>query len=265
LELLDPARIQVAAGGFLERPRSVTARLLIPCGVARAENKKCAQNQNTHIETRRQNCLHPGLNNFSIRWITNGILEWLALFRATRFHHPMKAFLLLTITCLLAATKLSAAETLSLAEPLEPFRPLLGKTWRGEFKNSRPDKPMIDVARWERALNGKAVRVLHSVNDGAYGGETIIQWDQAKREIVYHYFTTAGFFTTGTMTVADGKFISREKVVGSTNGVTEVRATTELRPDGTLLSKAEYLKNGEPSGGREVLYQEDPKAEVKFK
>ena len=177
----------------------------------------------------------------------------------------MKAFALLTITCLFAATNLSAAETVSLAEPLEPFRPLLGKTWRGEFKNSRPDKPAIDVARWERALNGKAVRVLHSVNDGAYGGETIIQWDKEKREIIYHYFTTAGFFTTGTMTAAGDKFISLERVVGSTNGVTEVRATTELRPDGTLLTKAEYLKEGQRTGGREVLYKEDPKAEVKFK
>ncbi len=84
-------------------------------------------------------------------------------------------------------------------------------------------------------------------------------------KLVYHYFTTAGFFTIGTMTSADGKFISREKVTGSANGVTEVRATNELRPDGTMLSKAEYLKNGEWTHGREVLYKENAKAEVKFK
>lgn len=135
----------------------------------------------------------------------------------------------------------------------------------GEFKSSKPGKPTIDVARWERALNGKAVRVLHSVNDGSYGGETIIQWDAEKERLIYHYFTTAGFYTTGTMTHANGKFISHEKVLGNTNGVTDVRATNELRPDGTLFSKAEYLKNGEWTGGREVLYREDPKAEVKFR
>lgn len=152
----------------------------------------------------------------------------------------------------------------SLDEHLEPFRPLLGRTWRGEFKNSKPDKPMFDVMRWERALNGKAVRTLHSVNDGLYGGESILRWDKEAQQITYHYFTTAGFMTTGTMKIDGGKFIGREKVSG-TNGVTEVRSTVELRSDGTLLSKAEYFKDGQPAGGREVLYKEDAKAEVKFK
>lgn len=177
----------------------------------------------------------------------------------------MKSLGLMTLAGLLPCLNLHAADTSSLSEPLEPFRPLLGKTWRGEFKKSTPEKPLVDIARWERALNGKAVRVLHSVNNGSYGGETIIQWDAEKKQIIYHYFTTAGFYTTGTMTHADGKFSSHEKVLGNTNDVTAVRATSELRPDGTLLSKAEYLKNGEWTYGREVLYREDPKAEVKFK
>lgn len=160
---------------------------------------------------------------------------------------------------------LSAAETGSLAEPLEPFRPFLGKTWRGEFKNSKPDKPMFDVAHWERALNGKAVRVLHSVNDGVYGGESIVRWDTESKQLVYHYYTTAGFMTSGTMTVTNGRIVALEKVTGSANGVTEVRSTTELLSDGTMLSKAEYLKKGEPAGGREIHYREDAKADVKFK
>lgn len=164
-----------------------------------------------------------------------------------------------------ASGSVRAAETATLDEHLESFRPFLGKTWRGEFKNSKPDRPMIDVSRWERALNGKAVRVLHSVNNGSYGGESIIRWDKESKQIVYHYFTTAGFMTSGTMTLADGKIVAFEKVSGDANGVTEVRSTTELRPDGTMLTKAEYLKNGQPAGGRETIYKEDPKAEVKFK
>jgi hypothetical protein len=157
------------------------------------------------------------------------------------------------------------AEPASLDENLEAFRPLLGKTWRGPFKNSNPEKPTIDVARWERALNGKAVRVLHSVNDGAYGGESIIRYDKDAKQLVYYYFTTAGFMTSGTMTVVNGTFVGVEKVTGDANGVTEVRSTTELRPDGTLVAKAEYLKDGQLTRGREVVYREDPKAEVKFK
>lgn len=158
-----------------------------------------------------------------------------------------------------------AAEKLPLEEHLEPFRPFLGKTWRGEFKNSKPDKRTIDVARWERALNGKAVRVLHSINDGAYGGESIVRWDKESKQLVYHYYTTAGFMTSGTMTVDNGKIVAVEKVSGDANGVTEVRSTTELRADGTMLTKAEYLKGGQPSGGRETLYKEDPAAELKFR
>ena len=105
-------------------------------------------------------------------------------------------------------------------------------------------KPLADIMRWERALNGRAVRVLHSVNEGAYGGETLYMWDAKKEALTYHYFTTAGFTTTGTLTVKDGKFISHEVVSGSAGGVTEVRATSELLPDGTFLVKTEHLKDG---------------------
>jgi len=158
-----------------------------------------------------------------------------------------------------------AAETGTLEEPLEPLRPFIGKTWRGEFKNSTPEKPVIDVARWERALNGKAIRVLHSINDGNYGGESILRWDAEKKQLTYFYFTTAGFYTTGTMTVHDGKITSTEKVTGSAEGTTDVRTTYELRTDGSLLNKAEYLKNGAVTGTREVLYKEVPDAKVVFK
>jgi hypothetical protein len=178
----------------------------------------------------------------------------------------MKAF---AFVCLLGQLSwtclLPAADTGSLIEPLEPFRPLLDKTWRGEFKKSTPEKPLFDTARWERALNGTAIRVLHSVNDGAYGGETLIQWNKEKKQIVYHYFTTAGFNTSGTMTITGTTFTSHEKVSGGAGGVTDVRAQSELRPDGKLLVKADYFKNDEKVSNREVLYQEDTKASVKFK
>src|SRR5262245_36975858 len=84
-----------------------------------------------------------------------------------------------------------AADSPVLDSHLEPLRPLLGKTFKGEFKESTPEKPRFDVARWERALNGKAIRVLHSVNDGVYGGESIVRWDETKQAVTFHYFTTA--------------------------------------------------------------------------
>jgi hypothetical protein len=159
----------------------------------------------------------------------------------------------------------TAADSPKLNENLEKFRPLLGKTWRGEFKNSTPEKPMVDVARWERALNGQAIRILHSINQGVYGGETIIQWSPEKKSLVYTYFTTAGFQTTGTMTWSGSKYTSLEKVTGDAQGVTEVKAIGELLPDGTLVTSSEYLKNGKWEPGHSAVYREDPKAEVVFK
>ena len=177
----------------------------------------------------------------------------------------MPCYLSVLVCCLSAATHLSGADRTSLERHLEPLRPLLEKTWKGAFKSSTPEKPLVDVMRWERALNGKAVRVLHSVNDGIYGGETIFRWDEKRQEVAYHYFTTAGFMTVGTMSFKDGKMITHEVVAGSTDGVTEVRGTSELLPDGAFRVRTEHLKDGKWQTGREVMYHEDSAAKVVFK
>lgn len=159
----------------------------------------------------------------------------------------------------------SAEEALKLDAHLESLRPLLGKVWRAEFKNATSEKPVVDVAHWERALNGKAVRITHSINDGAYGGESIVMWDDQKKRLQYHYFTTAGFTTEGTMTMEGNVLVSRETVTGNKEGITEVRGRHEIRADGTLFVKTEYLKGGEWMPGREAQYKEAPGAVVKFR
>lgn len=63
-------------------------------------------------------------------------------------------------------------------------------------------------ARAER----KGVRIFHSIDDGEYGGETIVRSDEEKKSVVYHHSTTAGFATTGTMTFENGKITTNEKV-----------------------------------------------------
>ena len=72
-----------------------------------------------------------------------------------------------------------------LSENLKPFENYIGKTFKGEFANSTPEKPVYDISNWERALNGNAIRILHSVNNGEYGGESIIMWN-AKKESRRH-------------------------------------------------------------------------------
>ena len=177
----------------------------------------------------------------------------------------MKSKLLLSLFYVGPSLAAIASEELPLNAHLEPLRPLLQKTWKGTFKDSKPDKPTVDVQRWERALNGQAIRILHSINDGAYGGETLLIWDELRKIISFYYFTTGGFMTTGTLEPRGGNFITHEDVKGDANGVTKVRSTSEILPDGTFHVKAEYLKNGEWTPGHEVTYQEAPGSKVVFK
>jgi hypothetical protein len=89
-----------------------------------------------------------------------------------------------TAALTLVAAVLSAGE---LDPRLEPLRPLVGKTWRGDLSPPGAARPAVDVHRFELALGGRAVRSLHSINDGDYGGETLFVWDDARKSIVYTY------------------------------------------------------------------------------
>ena len=177
----------------------------------------------------------------------------------------MRTQLFRVATVLVSLTGPAAATPADLNPHLAPLQPLVGKTWRGVFPESKPDKPVVDVSRFEAALNGQAVRNLHSINDGEYGGETLIVWDQEKKSLVFYYFTTAGFYTTGTMRAEDGGIVSHEVVKGNADGVTEVKATFRTLPDGRLHVKTLYLKQGKWVDGRDMHYTEAPGAVVTFK
>jgi len=171
-----------------------------------------------------------------------------------------------SVTLSVAVLALAAAVSGEMNVHLEPLRPLLGRTWRGSLPGGSSEKPVVDVSRYELALSGQAVRVRHSVNDGDYAGESFIVWDQGKRSLVYFYFTTAGFYTTGTFRADDGgALVSEETVVGAAGGITAVRGTHRLLADGHLHVKTEYLKNGRWVDGRDTDYVEDPSAVVRLK
>lgn len=178
-----------------------------------------------------------------------------------------RAILILSLLCFKA---FAADASATLAKELQPFQPLLG-TWKGEFVGGKSEKPAVDVVTFERALNGKAIRVLHSVNDGIYAGETIVMWNPEAKRIETFYFTTTGDRTEGYMEAGkEGVFTSGEtlKNLDSKEGsdqVTQVRATTKILPDGRLHVKSEYLKNGGWQPGHEILYKPDPTAKVVFK
>ena len=172
----------------------------------------------------------------------------------------------ISVAALLVTLVLPAAARAAELDPhLAPLRLLVGKTWRGIFPKSTPEKPVVDVSRFEAALNGQAVRNLHSINDGEYGGETLMVWDKEKQAIVYYYFTTAAFYTTGIIHPERDGFTSHEIVKGDASGVTEVKAMFRLRPDGRLHAHTEYLKQGKWVEGRDMDYVEAPDARVQFR
>ncbi|WP_238937545.1 hypothetical protein [Pseudoalteromonas sp. S16_S37] len=130
-----------------------------------------------------------------------------------------------------------------LVNELKVFEPYLG-TWQADFPVEQGKPVMQDVSHWERTLNGTAVRTLHSINAGEYGGESLIFWDKTKQQIVFYYFTTAGFYTTGTITTSDdGSFIAYEDVAGNQDGISKVKSSSRF-VDGKLRVATQYLKYG---------------------
>jgi hypothetical protein len=153
----------------------------------------------------------------------------------------------------------------SLEEHLRPLVHLLGRTFRGTLSERDEEKPIVDVSGWDRATNGMVVRNLHSVNDGEYGGETIIHWNRERQALECFYFTTAGFFSRGTMTVEDGVVSTHEQATGNKNEITEVTGKSELLPDGRLRTRSQYLQNGNWVEGHSGTSLPDPSAEVRFR
>ena len=152
-----------------------------------------------------------------------------------------------------------------LSEYLKPFENYIGKTFKGEFSNSTPENPVYDISHWDRALNGNAIHIMHSVNNGEYGGESIIMWDDEKESLISWYFTTAGFYTQASLQFEDDKLISVEAVKGNKNGITQVKAVIEFLSDGQLLNSSMYFVNGNWVDGHKIHYKEEPDGKVVFK
>lgn len=149
---------------------------------------------------------------------------------------------------------------------LQFFQPYLG-TWYAVFEE-KDDKPVVsDVSNWQRILNGKALKTVHSINDGAYGGESIIFWDNKAQKYVFYYFTTADFMTVGEIEIlSDNSFAAYEDVNGESQiskGISKVRSISTLTKD-SITVETSYLKHGEWTEPESRRYHRSDK-EVKFK
>ena len=157
------------------------------------------------------------------------------------------------------------SEMKNLSKHLAAFEPYIGNTYKGEFAESTPENPVFDIQLWERILNGNGIKITHSVNDGEYGGESIIMWDLKSESLQSWYFTTAGFTTNALMHFEDGKLISLEDVTGNENGITKVKAIIQFLENGDLQNSSKYLMNDKWVDGHTIYYKETPDAKIVFK
>lgn len=141
----------------------------------------------------------------------------------------------------------------------DPIRPLIGQTWRGTGNNN-PD--LTDIMRWDWAVGGHAVHVSHAVNGGIYGGETLIFPDRDSGRLIFHYFTTGGFHTTGTIQAqADGTLIIDETVHGL-DSIEQQRSRGQFLADGGYQTQGLRLVDGAWQAFGGFTYHPDPTAQV---
>ncbi|MBQ4800067.1 hypothetical protein J8L73_13135 [Pseudoalteromonas sp. MMG006] len=165
--------------------------------------------------------------------------------------------------CLFTFNNYASDTPTNLDKELAVFKPYLG-TWQADFEVPKGEKPIQDIGIWERALNGKAIHTKHSINEGEYGGESMIFYDSKKESLVFYYFTTAGFYTKGTIKVlSPTQFVAYEEVTGSKEGITKVKSMSDFK-EGKFVVSTSYLKKGEWTKPEQRIYTRSSKA-VKFK
>lgn len=153
-----------------------------------------------------------------------------------------------------ASTSSVVAQDASSYEPMAVFERLDGKTLRAEGKG--PDgAPIVDIAKWQTILGGRAFQSTHRLEGGSYGGRTIFFYDEGAKEYIFHYFTTAGFHTTGTATPTKDGFIVVEKVRGHPKYV-EVRSEIMIGDGSMRVASRHKDKDGAFTGGRVMNYRE---------
>ena len=143
-------------------------------------------------------------------------------------------------------------------EKLAVFSPFIG-TWKAEFTDGTHD-----VSNYEWILGGKALRIMHSIDEGAYGGEALIHWNIDKEAITYRYVTTSTFYTDGTITPTEYGFDAHEIVHGNMGGISETRAGYTMK-DGEIHVWSQFFKDGEWAEKTTATYVKAPGVEVRFK
>ncbi len=153
------------------------------------------------------------------------------------------------------AAKSRAAPTAAQKEHFGVLADLVGRTFRGEPTDASAGA-VADVQLWLWSDDGEALIIKHRLEDGSYGGDSIVTKNTETGKLSYIYNTNAGFSTRGDF-VLDGKgtWEAIEEVTGNSD-VTKVRSRGYIREDGAMISNSEYLKKGEWVPGNSFIYHE---------
>jgi len=137
--------------------------------------------------------------------------------------------------------------------PMKPFERFAGRVLIGE--GTGPDgETFTDIAHWEFILGGKALQSTHRLKGGVYGGRTIFFYDEGAQEYIFHYFTTAGFHTIGTIDITEDGFTSVEKVEGHPD-YAEVRADVVYEGETVAITSTYVDKKGGTKEGQRMVYR----------
>ncbi len=139
-------------------------------------------------------------------------------------------------------------------EPMAMFAPFSGKAFRGEWTDEKGER-LVDTAKYEIILNGRALQSTHRLERKDYGGRTIFFYDEGAKNYVFHYFTTAGFHTSGVSQFVDGGLVTDEKVEGHAT-VASVRSKVIFGDKEVLIDVVYVGKDGSETPGGHRVYKE---------
>jgi len=139
-------------------------------------------------------------------------------------------------------------------EPMAAFAPFSGKAFRGEW-TGEDGVQYVDISKWELILNGRALQSTHRLQGKDYGGRTIFFYDETAKNYVFHYFTTAGFHTTGRSEFIDGGLVTEEIVEGASD-TASVRSKAKFSEDAIEIDVVYVGKDGSETPGGHRVYKE---------
>ncbi len=138
-------------------------------------------------------------------------------------------------------------------EPMALFLRFAGQTMQGQWVED-DENVVTDISYGKMILNGRAYQATHKIKGSTYGGRTIIFYDESAKSYIYHYFTTAGFHTTGEIVLIENGYKGHEKVNGHPE-IAAVSSSVEIEGD-SFTVKVQYQSHaGEWSDAPVRTYQ----------